>query len=123
MYQIRKSRIEIKADLIAHTNACKVARLVTNDWHNTTVDITNNRNDESNDNGTNINLAKFEIYTKILLIDSVRKTHCRWAVDNYTNSSKIEVITILITNFKSEISINKNDFIPYNIAILLKLMV
>lgn len=57
-------------------------------------------------------MVKFGIYTKILLVDNIRKTCCKWTVDNDINSSKINIIIILITNLKFEISSNKDNFIP-----------
>lgn len=56
-------------------------------------------------------MAEFGIYTETLLIESIRKTRRRWAIDNYTNSSKIDIIIILTTNLKSKISINKDNSI------------
>ncbi len=71
-----------------------------------------NSNDESVSNYININLAEFEIYTKTLLANNVKEIRHRWAVDNYTNSSKIDIIRSLIIYVRSEICSNKDVFIP-----------
>lgn len=57
-------------------------------------------------------MTEFRIYTKTLLANSVREIICKWIIDNYTNNSKIDIITILITNLWSEISTNKDNSIP-----------
>lgn len=54
----------------------------------------------------------FRIYTKTSLTNSVGETCYRWAINNYTNKNKINIITILIINLKSKIFSNKDNFIP-----------
>lgn len=44
-----------------------MAKFATNNWHNTTINITSNNNNKSNNNYTNINLIEFEIYTKYIV--------------------------------------------------------
>lgn len=56
-------------------------------------------------------MIEFGIYTKTLLANSIRETHCRWAVEEYTNNSKIEVIMTLTPDLITKISTNKKDFI------------
>lgn len=46
-----------------------------------------------------------------MLADNVKKTCYKWVVDNYTYNDKINIITILTTNLRSEIYFNKNNFI------------
>ena len=104
MCQISKSRIKVKIKLIVCADAQKAARLTANNCRYATADIIGNNNDKSNNNYINVDLAKFGINTKTLLADNIRKTCCRWAVNDYTNSSKINVITKLIINLKYEIS-------------------
>ena len=55
-------------------------------------------NDEANINSTNMDLVEFKVQTKILLADSIHKTCHRCAVEDYTNSNKIDIITSLIIN-------------------------
>ena len=110
--QIRKSRIEIKASLVVNANAREAAMLTANNWYDTTVDIIRDSNNESDNDYAKIDLLEYEIYTKTLLADSIRETYCRWDVDDYTNSSKIDVITTLMTNLKYEISTNKDNSMP-----------
>lgn len=57
-------------------------------------------------------MAEFKIHTKTFLTDNIREIYWKLTINNYTNSSKIIVIIILITNLRSEISSNKDDFIP-----------
>lgn len=52
------------------------------------------------------------MYIKILLADNIKKTCCKWAIDDNTNNNKIDIIIILTTNLSSEISSNKNNFMP-----------
>lgn len=75
MCQLRKSRIEIKSNLIIHTNTCEIPKLTANNWYNTTVNIIGNSNDETNNNYINVHLAKFKIHTKTFLTDNIRKIY------------------------------------------------
>lgn len=75
MYQLRKSRIEIKVNLIAHANTCETAKLMADNWYNKTINIMNNSNDKSNNDYANIDLTKFGIYTKIFLTNGIREIY------------------------------------------------
>lgn len=61
---------------------------------------------------TNIDLAGFDLYTNILLEDSVTKIRYRQAMDNYTNNSKTNIIKILILKLRSKNFTNGNRTIP-----------
>lgn len=74
---IRKNRIEVRANLVARTDAHEAASLATDDWHDAIVDIIGNSNNKSDNDYTNIDLAEFKINTKILLADSIREIYCR----------------------------------------------
>lgn len=76
MCQIRKTRIEIKANLVTYADACKAVKIAVDNWYNNLLDIANNSEDKTDVDFANIDLAQFGIHTKILLADSVRKT-CR----------------------------------------------
>lgn len=89
----------------------EVAKLTTDDWHNNSLDIVDNSKNEANVDSANIDLAQFGVHIEILLADNVKKTCRRWAVENYTNYSKIDIIKILTTNFRAEISTNKEESI------------
>lgn len=111
LMSVKKKQNKIKADFVVHIDIQDIAKFPINDLCDTTVNITGNKNDKSNNDSANVNLTEFEIYTKILFVNSLRKTRRRQAMDNYTNSSKIDVITTLMTNLRFEISSNKNNFI------------
>lgn len=109
---MRKTRIKVKADLVAHADACKAAKLAVDDWCDNSPNIANDNEDKANGDSANIDLAEFGVHTETLLANSVKETCRRWVMEDYTNSSKIDVITTLITNLKADISINKKDSIP-----------
>lgn len=67
---MRKTRIEVKTNIILHIDAQKIARVATNNLRNMIIDITDSNN-KANINFANIDLIKFRIYTKILLANSV----------------------------------------------------
>lgn len=116
MCQIRKSRIEVKDNLVASADARKVAKLATNDWRDATVDITRNGNDESNDDCTNVDLADFEVNSEKLLVDNVRENRCRCAMIDYTNSSKIAIITTLIVDEISKVSLKLLSTVDFQLS-------
>lgn len=108
--KMRKTRIEVKTNIILHIDAQKIARVATNNLRNMIIDITDSNN-KANIDFANINLIKFRIYIKILLANSVQKTGCKCIVENYTNSDKIKVIVLLIINLKSENTNYIEDFL------------
>lgn len=59
-----------------HVNAHKTAKFVRNNQHNTILDIINSNN-ETNNNYVNIDLAKFGIYIKIFLPNSIIEIYYR----------------------------------------------
>lgn len=95
--QMRKTRIEVKTDIIARADAREAARLAADDWCDETTNMAD-INDEVDINSANIDLGEFGVLTQTSLADSVRETHRRWSVEDYTNSSQINVITSLILN-------------------------
>lgn len=60
-----------------YINVHKIAKHITNNQRNTTIDISGNKNNKSNNNDININLPKFGIYTIILFVDNIKKTRKR----------------------------------------------
>ena len=54
----------------------------------------------------NIELVEFGIQPKTSLGDSIRETRQRWAIDNFTKCSNINLITSLIMNIKTEFAIH-----------------
>lgn len=106
---IRKNRIEVKNNLIIYIDTYQLAKLVANEQCDTTIDISSDSNNESNNDYANIDIAKFNIHIETLLADNVRKSHYKQVVDNYINSQKINIITILITNLRSEIFTYKEN--------------
>lgn len=67
---MRKTRIEIRADIIAQGNACKTASLAADDWRNLTIDMADSNN-EANIDFANMDLVDIEVHIKTLLADSV----------------------------------------------------
>lgn len=74
------------------------------------MDMIDNNN-EANIDFANMNLVKFEVHTITLLADSIQKTRCKWAVENYTNSNKINIITLLIMNLEAKNANHIEDFL------------
>lgn len=72
MCQIRKTIIEVRANLIGFANTYEVAKLTVDNWHNNLFDIADNNKDKTNIDFANIGLAEFSVQTKILLADSIR---------------------------------------------------
>lgn len=98
---MRKTRIEVRADIVARANAREVARLAADDWPDVTIDMADS-DDEANIDSANVDLVGFGVHTKTLLVNSVRETRCRWAVEDYTNNNKINIIISLIMNLRAE---------------------
>ncbi len=59
-------------------------------------------NKEAEINPTNVGLAEFGVYTETSLADSVRKTRCKWMIDDFTKCSNNNLITSLIMNIGAE---------------------
>ncbi len=70
---MRKTSIKVKADIAAHADARKAARLTVNNWRNKTIDMANS-NGEAEIDSINVNLAEFNVQTKTSLAKSVCKT-------------------------------------------------
>lgn len=47
-------------------------------------------------------LAEFSIHTVTFLVDSIHKTRCKWAVDDFTQCSNNNLITLLIINTRAK---------------------
>ncbi len=73
MCQMRKTRIEVRADIATRSDAREVARLVVDDWRNKTTDIADSDVEAKIDH-TNVGLTEFGVQTKMSLTDSIRKT-------------------------------------------------
>lgn len=58
--QMQKIRMEVRANIITHANACKVAWLAVDNWGNKTTGMANN-NKEAEIDFTNVELVKFGI--------------------------------------------------------------
>ena len=66
IYWLRKNKIKIKTNFIIYIDIYKIIKFIANNWYNAIVNIINNSNNKNNNNYITINLAEFEIYTKIL---------------------------------------------------------
>lgn len=108
---MRKTRTKVRANRITCADTCKAAKFAADDQHDKSLDIADNSEDETNIDSANIDLAEIGVYIKELFADSIRETCRRRAMEDYTNSSKIDVISILTTNLRAEISTNKEDSI------------
>ena len=107
---MRKTRIKVSANIVRQADTHKAARLVADDCHDVTIIITDSNN-EANIDFANVDLIEFGVYTKTLLADSIQKTRRRWAVEDYTNSNKINVIILLIMNLEAESTNYMKDFL------------
>ncbi len=63
---MRKTRIEIRANIATHADTHEAARFGVNDWRKMTNDMADS-DGEAEINPTNVKLAKFGIYTKTSL--------------------------------------------------------
>lgn len=77
MYQMRKTRIEVRADLFAPADIREAVKLLANDWRDNSLNIADGRKDKADVDSTNIDLAEFGIHTEILLANSVKETYHR----------------------------------------------
>lgn len=59
---MRKTRIEVRADIAARANVREVARLVVDNWYDEMTDIADSNGDTEIDS-TNMNLVEFSIQT------------------------------------------------------------
>ncbi len=96
-----KTRIEVRADIAARTDTREAARLAVDDWRDETTDMADSDR-EAEINPTNVGLAEFGVQTKTSLADNVRKTRCKWAIDDFTKCSNNNLITSLIMNIGAE---------------------
>ncbi len=99
--QIRKTRIEVRADIAARIDAREAARLAVDDWRDKTIDMANS-NGEAEIDPTNVGLVEFGVQTITSLADSVRKTRHKWAIDDFTKYSDNNLIISLIMNIGAE---------------------
>ena len=61
-----------------------------------------NSDGEAKIDPTNMELAKYDIDTKTFLADSICKTRCKWAIDDFTKCSNNNLVTSLIMNIEAE---------------------
>lgn len=107
---MKKTRIEVKANIIAQADAWEATRLIADDYCNVTINMADN-NDEANIDSVNVDLLEFGVQTKNLLAVSVQETCHRWAVEDYINSNEINVIISLIMNLGIENANYIEDFL------------
>lgn len=69
---MRKTIIEVWADLVGCVYTREAAKFAVNDWHNNSLYIANNSENKANINFANIDLAEFGVHTKTLLANSIR---------------------------------------------------
>ena len=98
---MQKTRIEVKANIVTRADACTAAWLAVDNWCDKTTDIADS-NGEAEINPTNVELAKYGIYTKTSLGDSIRKTCRKSAIDDFTKCSNNNLIASLIMNIGVE---------------------
>lgn len=77
--------------------------MAANNWNDKTNNITN-INNKLDIGSINVDLIKFCVYNNILLADSIKKTPYKWAIKDYTNTSKINIIISIVMNLEAEIS-------------------
>lgn len=70
--QIKKTKIKVTVNIVAHINFCKATRFAVDNWYDMTINIGDN-NDETNIDFTNVNLVEFRVHTKTLLVDNVQE--------------------------------------------------
>lgn len=67
---MRKTMIEVRANIVARPNPREPARLTTDDWYDVTIDMADS-NDEADIDSANVDIVKFGAYTKTSLANSV----------------------------------------------------
>ncbi len=105
---MRKTRIEVRADLAAHADACEAARLEVEDGCNNLSDVADN-DGEAEIDFPNVGLVEFGIQTQTSLVDNVHETCRKWAIDDLTKGRHNNLITSLIMNIGAEISTYMED--------------
>ncbi len=98
---MRKTRIEVKADITACADVYKAARLAADNWRDETTNMANS-DGEAEIDPTNVGLVEFGVQTKTSLADSVRKTRRKWAIDDFAKYSDNNLIISLIINIGAE---------------------
>ncbi len=107
---MQKTRIDIRANLVAYADACEVAQLEVKDRCDNLSDVADN-NKKDKMNSLNIRLIAFGIQIQSSLADNIRKTWHKWAIDNLTEGRHNNLITSLILNIRAEISTHIEDFL------------
>ena len=98
---MQKTKIEVKANIATHADARKTAELTVDNWCDKTIDMADS-NREAEIDPTNVELAKYGVYTKTFLANSICKTHYKWAIDDFTKCHNNNLIILLIMNIKAE---------------------
>ena len=98
---MQKTRIEVWANIAAHTDSCKAAQLTVENWCNKMTNMANS-NKEAEIDSINVILVEFRIQTKTSLADSIQETRHRWTIDDFTKCNNIKLITSLIMNIRAE---------------------
>ena len=107
---MRKTRIEVWANIAAYVVAREAARLAVDDWCDKITDIADS-DGEAEIDPTNVGLAKFGVQTETSLADSICKTRCKWAIDDFTKCSDNNLITSLIMNMGAESATHMEEFL------------
>ena len=94
---MRKSRIEVRADAVARSEARELAELAADDWHDQGSQPFNDDIDTDNELAL-VNLAEFGLPSKTSLTYVVIRICKKWLIDNYLISNKINLITSIITS-------------------------
>lgn len=58
---------------------------------------------------TNVELAKFCVHIIMWLADSVCKTCCKWAIDDFIKCSHNNLITLLVMNIGAEFATHMEE--------------
>lgn len=117
---MRKTKIEIRANIITCADAYKTAQLAINNWYDMTTNMTDS-NGKAEIDLTNVKLAEFDILTKKLLVDSVCKTCYKQVIDNFTRCSNNNLIILLIMNIRVESAIYIKKFLSISYCLVNKL--
>ncbi len=101
VYQIRKTRIEIWANIAARADTLKAARLAHDIWRDETTYMANS-NAKAEIDPINVELAEFGVCTKTSLADIICKTRRKWAIYDYTKYSNNNLIISFIINIEAK---------------------
>lgn len=98
---MRKTKIEVKANIAIHADNCKAAWFLVDNWCKKKPYITDS-NKKAEIDSTNGELAQFGINIITFFPKNICKTGWKYAIDNFIKCSNNELITLFIMSIEAE---------------------